>query len=89
MQSYLDCIPCFIRQGLDSARFVTDDAKVHEQVVRGVLRLMTEMDLCQNPPAMARDIHRLIRLLVGDDDPYHLIKMLFNKNKGKNQCLGC
>jgi uncharacterized protein with ATP-grasp and redox domains len=79
MQSYLDCIPGFIRQGLDSARFVTDDAKVHEQVVRGVLRLMTEMDLCQNPPAMARDIHRLIRLLVGDDDPYHLIKMLFNK----------
>ena len=78
MRTYFDCIPCLIRQGLDSARFVTDDAKVHEQVVRGVLRLMTEMDLCQSPPAMARDIHRLIRRLVGDDDPYHLIKMLFN-----------
>ena len=78
MRTYFDCIPCLIRQGLDSARFVTDDAKVHEQVVRGVLHLMTEMDLCQSPPAMARDIHRLIRELTRNDDPYYLIKIFFN-----------
>ena len=78
MQSYLDCIPCFFHQALDSARLVTDDEQIHEQVLRGVLHLMTEMDLCQSPPTMARDIHRLIRRLGGNNDPYHLIKMLFN-----------
>jgi uncharacterized protein with ATP-grasp and redox domains len=38
MQIYLDCIACFVRQALDAARLVTDDERIHEQVVREVLR---------------------------------------------------
>ena len=26
MKTYLDCIPCFIRQALEAARMVTDDS---------------------------------------------------------------
>jgi len=37
MQIYLDCIPCFVRQALDSVRLATDDEQIHEQVVREVL----------------------------------------------------
>jgi len=37
MQIFLDCIPCFVRQALDSARLATDDEKIQEQVVREVL----------------------------------------------------
>jgi uncharacterized protein with ATP-grasp and redox domains len=36
MQIYLDCIPCFVRQALDSARLVTDDEQIHEKVSRKV-----------------------------------------------------
>jgi len=78
MQIYLDCIPCFIRQALDAARLATDDEQIHEKVVREVLRLAAELDMSQSPPAIGQQIHRLIREMVGKDDPYYKIKRRFN-----------
>jgi len=78
MRIFLDCIPCFVRQALDSARLATDDEQIHEQVVREVLRLAADLDMSQSPPAIGQQIHRLIRKLVGHNDPYHKIKRQFN-----------
>jgi len=78
MKIYLDCIPCFVRQALDSARLATDDEHIHEKVVREVLRLATDLDMSQSPPAIGQQIHRLIRSLVGSDDPYYRVKKQFN-----------
>ena len=60
MRIFLDCIPCFVRQALDSARLVTDDEQIHEQVVRAVLRLASDLDMSQSPPAIGQQIHRVI-----------------------------
>lgn len=79
MRIFLDCIPCFVRQALDSARLVTDDEQIHEKVVREVLRLAADLDMSQSPPAIGQQIHRLIRELVGENDPYRKIKERFNK----------
>lgn len=79
MKIYLDCIPCFVRQSLDAARLATDDEQIHEQVVRNVLRLAADLDMSQSPPAIGQQIHRLIRELVGMEDPYHKIKKQFNE----------
>jgi uncharacterized protein with ATP-grasp and redox domains len=78
MRIYLDCIPCFVRQALDSARLATDDEQIHEKVIRKVLRLAADLDMSQSPPAIGQQIHRLIRELVGNNDPYHRIKKRFN-----------
>ncbi len=78
MHIYLDCIPCFIRQSLDAARHATEDEYIHEQVVRGVLGLANNMDMSQSPPVIGQQIHRLIRDLVGVEDPYHKVKQQFN-----------
>ena len=78
MRIYLDCVPCFLRQALDAARLATDDEQIHEKVVREVLRLATELDMNQSPPAIGQQIHRLIRSLVGSDDPYYRVKKQFN-----------
>ena len=78
MKIYLDCIPCFVRQALDSARLATDDEQIHEKVVREVLRLVADLDMSQNPPAIGQKIHRLIRSIVGSDDPYYKVKKQFN-----------
>ena len=78
MRIFLDCIPCFIRQALDSARLATDDEQIHEKVIRKVLRLAADLDMSQSPPAIGQQIHRLIRELVGNNDPYHRIKERFN-----------
>ena len=78
MKTFLDCIPCFVRQGLDSARLATDDEQIHEKVVRETLRLAADLDMSQSPPAIGQKIHRLIRRLIDDNDPYHRIKEQFN-----------
>ena len=70
MKTYFDCIPCFIRQGLDAVRLVTDDQEVHEKLLREVLILASKMDLNATPPAMAQKIHRIIKQLTKSDDPY-------------------
>jgi hypothetical protein len=78
MRTYFDCIPCFVRQALDAARLATDDERIHEQVVRQVLKLTAELDMSQSPPVIGQQIHRLIRNLMGQDDPYRKIKRRFN-----------
>ena len=78
MRIFLDCIPCFVRQALDSARLATNDEQIHEKVVREVLHLAADLDMSQNPPAIGQQMHRLIRELIGNNDPYHRIKEQFN-----------
>jgi len=79
MRTYFDCVPCFVRQTLDSVRLITDDEQIHEQVMREALYQACKMDLRQSPPAMAQKIHRIIRKLTGVQDPYLKVKNHFNK----------
>jgi len=79
MKIYFDCIPCLVRQVLDSVRLTTDDEDIIEQVMRRALSLACRMDLRQSPPAMAQKVHRVIRKLTGVKDPYLQMKNRFNK----------
>ena len=58
---------------------ITPDEAVHEQLLREVLRVLGEMDLRQSPPVMAQRIHRLVRKLTGESDPYRAVKDRFNR----------
>lgn len=79
MNTCLDCIPCFARQALEAARFVTDDPAIHERVMRGILLEAAQMDLSQSPPAIGQKLHRALRDLTGVYDPYREIKDYFNQ----------
>ena len=79
MKTHLDCIPCLVRQALDAARIVTDDASIHEQILRETLRLTAGMDLDRSPPLMGQLIHRRLRQMSGIADPYQAAKRHFNQ----------
>ncbi|MBL7215197.1 MAG: DUF89 family protein [Phycisphaerae bacterium] len=79
MKTFLDCIPCFLRQALEAARMATDDESIHKQILRDVLILTTNMDLHQSPPAMARRIHQCIRELLENADLYRNLKQRHNQ----------
>ena len=79
MRTYFDCAQCFVRQALDAARLLTDDEAIHEKVLRKVLSESSEMDFYKSPPVMGQRIHRLIRELLGNDDPYRQIKDRSNR----------
>jgi uncharacterized protein with ATP-grasp and redox domains len=79
MKTYLDCIPCFVRQVLEAVRALSPDADVHERIVREVLRSAAEMDFAQSPPSMGQLIHRRLREITGVADPYLNQKRRFNR----------
>ena len=78
MRTYYDCVPCSIRQVLDSVRMITDDEAMHERVLRELLGMWQRMDMQQSPPAMAQQIHRFLRQLTGVADPYLDVKNRYN-----------
>lgn len=78
MRIYIDCMPCFIRQSLEAVRYATEDTSIHEQVVRAVLNLAGTLDMHQSPPAIGQLIHRWVRNLSGNKDPYYAVKQQFN-----------
>jgi len=74
MKTSLDCIPCLLRQSLEAARLVSSNPSVHEHILRDVLLWAGGIDLNQSPPAMAQRIHRRLRKLTGEMDPYREAK---------------
>ena len=73
-----DCIPCFLRQALEAARFATDDPTLHSRIVLQTLGAVAAMDLSQPPPAAIQIIQRLLRQTTGVDDPYRDAKSRCN-----------
>ena len=78
MKTFFDCLPCLVRQALDSVRMVTDDEQTHETILREVLQMAGAMDFGVPPAAMAQRLHRRIRELTGIDDPYREAKDRLN-----------
>lgn len=78
MKTALDCIPCLIRQAIDTARRLSPDTEIHRKVIRGILQWAGTIDLQQSPPAMAQQMHRHLREATGSADPYGLLKARHN-----------
>lgn len=70
MKINLDCIPCFLRQALDAVRFVSDDERVQELVLREVTKKLLELEWDSAPPKMSHEIHKVVRRITKDEDPY-------------------
>ncbi len=79
MKTYLECIPCFIRQALEAVCMVTNDSEKQEGVLRRTLQLASEMDMSKSPPEMGRRIHAIIKEMTGNPDPYKEAKQQCNK----------
>jgi len=74
MELNLDCIPCFQRQALQAARFVSDDKWLQERVLRGSMKKLLELNWDSNPSEMANEVHKMVRRLTNVKDPYNRVK---------------
>ena len=74
MHTYLECIPCFVRQAHDALQQVTDDEALMHRALQRVLVASSEFEMDLSPPEMAQTIHRIIREETGNPDPYAEIK---------------
>lgn len=79
MKVYLDCFPCFIRQAIDASRMIIGDVYVHENIVKKVLEILNRLDMTEPPPVIAQHIHRFIKEITEQSDPYYKKKKEFNE----------
>jgi len=79
MRSYHDCIPCMFRQALHSVRMAVQDEGKRRQAMREVAVAIRAIDMRQSPPVMGQRLHRIIRKLTGNPDPYREIKDRLNR----------
>ncbi|MBN2712814.1 MAG: DUF89 family protein [Planctomycetes bacterium] len=79
MKSSMECISCFARQIVSAADSATSDPALREEMVRRGLKLLSDISFDQPPPVLAMYIHRMIRELTGNPDPYLSAKRDFNE----------
>ncbi|MFO8109658.1 MAG: ARMT1-like domain-containing protein [Thermoplasmata archaeon] len=78
MKTYPDCIPCFQRQALQAARFISDEPELLESVLRGTMKCLSSMKWDTSPMLMANKVHSLVRDELGGVDPYQGVKKASN-----------
>lgn len=74
MKTYLACYPCFLRQALDASQMVGATGDQQEKVIHATLALLQEVDAKDTPPEIGARIHRLVREMIGNGDPYRQAK---------------
>ena len=74
MNTYLECIPCFLKQALFAARAATDDEGKAKEVLDRVARLIPSIPLESSPPETARLIYHAVREVTGTVDPLRAYK---------------
>jgi uncharacterized protein with ATP-grasp and redox domains len=72
-----------LRQAREAIAYSGVETEAGFQVLRRVLRLMSELDWTLPPPALGQQVHRLIRELTGNSDPYAAIKQRMNQQAAK------
>ncbi|MBD3375366.1 DUF89 family protein [candidate division KSB1 bacterium] len=79
MHLSLDCIPCIVNSLLRLLQngLVPDDKK--QEAMRQLLGFLARTDYTQSPPAIGREMHRMIRTILEDPDPYQEIKKQSNE----------
>ncbi|MDY6845135.1 MAG: ARMT1-like domain-containing protein [Thermodesulfobacteriota bacterium] len=79
MKTYLDCLPCFLRQALEATRMVTDNEVIQRKVLDCVMERLLMLPLDVAPPEIALVVHRLVKEVTGELDPYRKIKKRYNQ----------
>jgi uncharacterized protein with ATP-grasp and redox domains len=79
MKTYLDCLPCLMRQALKAARAATNDEKLHHLVLCAVAEMIRGLPLESRPPELAQQVYRRTYDILGNHDPFREAKMEANQ----------
>ncbi len=79
MKTYLECTPCITEQTIKIAREMVPDERKQEELLQKVLQTLSGLSYTHSPPYLAGAAHRVIRAVLGDDDPFLKVKREFNR----------
>ncbi len=78
MKTHFECIPCILRQTIETARLATANVKLQKEAINRILLYLTQIDYNVPPPALGRDVYGIIHRVTGNDDPYKELKQKYN-----------
>jgi len=79
LKTYLDCIPCFMRQALEAARMGTDDEDTHRRVLNSVASMIPKFPFHVTPPEIAQHVYAIVADITGNKDPCYEAKRQANQ----------
>lgn len=74
MKTYLDCIPCFMRQALYAGRMATTDEKEIKRILDETGKMVQSISMQATPAETGMIIYRIVNEITGVSDPYKAIK---------------
>ena len=80
MKTNLECIPCIIRQTVDTVRYSTDDPNLQRAVVNRVLHFLYNASLEVTPPELGKKVYHIISNNTRNKDPYREMKHSYNQS---------
>jgi len=78
VKTKLECLPCFARQALASARIATDNIELQGKIIQAVFGKLSQATLDATPMEFGGVVQRTVRDFTGVDDPYLDIKQQSN-----------
>lgn len=79
MKTYLDCIPCIVKQALRTAKLATNDPKIQHDVIDAVLKEIHAISLEKSPADNSNLAYHIAERLTGISDPYYALKKEYNQ----------
>ncbi len=79
MKTSLECISCFVRQATEAVSCCVNDESRRSDILRVILRELTQADWSSVAPKIGQLIHRVIRRETGVSDPYADMKRRMNQ----------
>jgi len=79
MKLHLECVPCYVRQALDAAKMVTNDKKLHEQILKESLIVASEFNTDDFGFILQAKIKEVMERILPATDPYREVKEKHNR----------
>jgi len=74
MKTFLECLPCFMKQALKAGKVATSDEKTIKKILDKVGETIKDIPLENTPPETGGIIYKIVSDITGITDPYYETK---------------
>jgi uncharacterized protein with ATP-grasp and redox domains len=78
MKTFPECIPCFVRQSIQAAKFAGASEQRQKEIADKIEEYLKNINMQDTPPKTSRNMHIEIRKLLNNEDPYKIVKDKYN-----------
>jgi len=75
----VECLSCILRQAVEACEYATEDIALRYRALKEAIQYTNDVNLDQvNHVKLGSDVHRIVKEITGNSDPYRELKRLSN-----------